>query len=173
MNAIDWAGVAASLDAQGSAVIVRLLSPEKCEALVALYPSEDRFRSRVAMARHGFGRGEYKYFSYPLPKPIEGLRTALYAPLAQSLLPGAGTFGISHMTALDRGSGPPSSTGGGPSPLTPKAQLGIASSASGQNQPARNRRPVDVRKSRIIMVFLLASVLENRRRDARSHCTRV
>jgi len=83
MNAIDWAGVARNLDAQGSAVIGRLLSPDECDGLVALYPREDRFRSRVVMARHGFGRGEYKYFSYPLPELIARLRTAFYPPLAE------------------------------------------------------------------------------------------
>ena len=56
--------------------------PEECEELAALYPSEAPFRSRIVMARHGFGRGEYKYFAYPLPDLIEGLRTALYPPLA-------------------------------------------------------------------------------------------
>ena len=83
MNAIDWPGVARALDAQGSAVIGRLVSPQDCDALVALYCREDRFRSRVVMARHGFGRGEYKYFGYPLPGLVERLRTALYPPLAE------------------------------------------------------------------------------------------
>ena len=83
VKAIDWAGVSSNLDAQGSAVIGRLISPEECDALVALYPSEERFRSRVVMARHGFGRGEYKYFSYPLPGVIGRLRTELYPPLAE------------------------------------------------------------------------------------------
>ena len=82
MNAIDWAGVSSNLDAQGSAVIGRLLSPDECDALVALYPREDRFRSRVVMARHGFGRGEYKYFAYPLPDLVATLRTGLYPLLA-------------------------------------------------------------------------------------------
>ena len=82
-EAIDWPSVSRSLDAQGSAVIGRLLSPDECDALVALYPGETRFRSRVVMAKHGFGRGEYKYFSYPLPELIGGLRTALYPPLAE------------------------------------------------------------------------------------------
>jgi hypothetical protein len=83
VSAIDWAGVASNLDAQGNAVIGRLLSPQECDALVALYSSADRFRSRVVMARHGFGSGEYKYFDYPLPELIARLRTALYPPLAQ------------------------------------------------------------------------------------------
>jgi hypothetical protein len=83
MNAIDWRRAAAELDAQGCTVLERLIAPEQCDALVALYPRQDRFRSRVVMERHGFGQGEYKYFSYPLPDPIAGLRTALYPPLAE------------------------------------------------------------------------------------------
>ena len=79
---IDWAQVSNDLDAQGSAVIERLISPVECEALAALYPVDGLFRSRVVMGRHGFGRGEYKYFCYPLPDQISKLRTALYPPLA-------------------------------------------------------------------------------------------
>jgi uncharacterized protein len=80
--AIDWARVSVDLDAEGSALIDRLISPAECEALASLYPVEALFRSRVVMARHGFGRGEYKYFSYPLPGLVEGLRSALYPRLA-------------------------------------------------------------------------------------------
>jgi hypothetical protein len=79
--AIDWAQVSSELDAQGSALIERLLSPEECVSLAALYPHDALFRSRVVMARHGFGRGEYKYFDYPLPDLIVSLRTALYPQL--------------------------------------------------------------------------------------------
>ena len=82
VEASDWEGVSGSLDAQGSAMLERLLSPDECRALVGLYSDETRFRSRVVMARHGFGRGEYKYFSYPLPGMIAGLRSALYPRLA-------------------------------------------------------------------------------------------
>lgn len=60
----------------------KLLSPEACEAVAALYPEDERFRSRIVMARHGFGRGEYKYFAYPLPDPIGPLRSELYPELA-------------------------------------------------------------------------------------------
>ena len=70
------------LDAQGNAVIDGLLPPDECEALAALYPHDELFRSRVVMARHGFGRGEYKYFRYPLPELVAQLRTALYPHLA-------------------------------------------------------------------------------------------
>lgn len=81
--ALDWVGIAAALDAQGSAVIERLLSPGECGAVAALYDDGERFRSTVTMARHGFGRGEYRYFAYPLPEPVAGLRAALYPPLAR------------------------------------------------------------------------------------------
>lgn len=80
--AFDWEGASGSLDAQGSAMLERLLSPDECRALAGLYDDETRFRSRVVMARHGFGRGEYKYFSYPLPGRVAELRTALYPRLA-------------------------------------------------------------------------------------------
>jgi hypothetical protein len=79
---IDWEKVGAELDERGSAVVERLLTPAQCRALVGLYVNEDLFRSRVVMARHGFGRGEYKYFAYPLPELLAAKRTALYPPLA-------------------------------------------------------------------------------------------
>jgi hypothetical protein len=79
---IDWDAVTADLDSQGNAVVERLLEPAVCRSLVALYPQDSRFRSRVVMSRHGYGRGEYKYFSYPLPEIVAGLRAALYPHLA-------------------------------------------------------------------------------------------
>jgi len=79
---IDWDAAAAELDQHGAAVLPALLTPEECRAVAALYPEDKPFRSRVVMARHGFGRGEYKYFAYPLPDPIAGLRAALYPWLA-------------------------------------------------------------------------------------------
>jgi hypothetical protein len=82
VDAIDWTRVGLALDAQGSAVVEDLLSAAECMALAALYADDARFRSRVVMARHGFGRGEYKYFDYPLPEPVAHLRTALYPKLA-------------------------------------------------------------------------------------------
>jgi uncharacterized protein len=82
LSRIDWKRVGADLDAHGCAVIERLVSGTECDTLAALYAVEARFRSRVVMARHGFGRGEYKYFSYPLPQPIAALRAALYPELA-------------------------------------------------------------------------------------------
>ena len=81
VKAFDWECVSQDLDAEGSALIERLLSPDECQALAVLYPKDDLFRSRVVMARHGFGRGEYKYFRYPLPDLVARLRTALYPRL--------------------------------------------------------------------------------------------
>ena len=78
---VDWRHVAANLDAEGHAVLHAMLSPEQCASLVAGYETDAQFRSRVLMARHGFGRGEYKYFTYPLPALIVSLRTALYTRL--------------------------------------------------------------------------------------------
>jgi hypothetical protein len=79
--AIDWSQANAELDAQGAGVIPGLLPPQACAELAALYPRDELFRSRVVMARHGFGRGEYRYFGYPLPPLVERLRTALYPAL--------------------------------------------------------------------------------------------
>jgi hypothetical protein len=81
--ALDWVRIAAELDAHGCATTAALLTPEQCAALADVYSSDELFRSRVIMARHGFGRGEYKYFAYPLPEPILTLRTALYPALAE------------------------------------------------------------------------------------------
>lgn len=78
----DWARVGEDLNTFGAATIGPLLSPAECRALAAGYDAEAGFRSRVVMARHGFGRGEYKYWAYPLPEVVDGLRTALYPPLA-------------------------------------------------------------------------------------------
>ncbi|MGE0744748.1 MAG: 2OG-Fe(II) oxygenase [Rhodospirillales bacterium] len=80
--AIDWDAVAASLDDRGCAVVGPLLAPVACAALAAVYGEESAFRSRVVMARHGFGRGEYRYFAAPLPQPVAMLRETLYPGLA-------------------------------------------------------------------------------------------
>ena len=77
----DWTRIAAELDEQGWAVLPGLLDPAACDAVAALYDREDAFRSTVVMARHGFGRGEYRYFAYPLPATVQSLRTALYPHL--------------------------------------------------------------------------------------------
>lgn len=80
-DSYDWSALATELDAFGAAVLPGLLAPEQCLALTALY-DRDVFRSHIHMARHGFGRGEYKYFRYPLPDPLGDLRTALYPRLS-------------------------------------------------------------------------------------------
>jgi hypothetical protein len=80
--ALDWDAVAAALDRVGHATTPPLLDPDECAALIALYPRDDSFRSRVVMEHHGFGRGEYKYFDYPLPEPVDRLRHAVYPRLA-------------------------------------------------------------------------------------------
>jgi uncharacterized protein len=81
-TAIDWNQVSSDLDRQGGAMIENLLEREECGALARLYSQDDLFRSRVVMAKHGFGRGEYKYFRYPLPEPVASLRTSVYPHLA-------------------------------------------------------------------------------------------
>ena len=81
VDGLDWIQATADLDAQGCAVLKGLLSPEECAAITALYPDDTNFRSRIVMGRHGFGRGEYKYFAYPLPDAIAALRPVLYARL--------------------------------------------------------------------------------------------
>src|ERR1700753_1342455 len=80
-DAIDWSQAEAELDAQGCAVLKGLLDIDECRALAALYPDDPHFRSRIVMGRHGFGRGEYKYFAYPLPGTIAALRPLLYGRL--------------------------------------------------------------------------------------------
>ncbi|MBD3884352.1 2OG-Fe(II) oxygenase [Phormidium tenue FACHB-886] len=78
IKAIDWQSLLQDLDVQGSAMIDQLLSPDECQEIAGLYLKDDTFRSRVVMAKHSFGRGEYKYFSYPLPNLIAELRAAIY-----------------------------------------------------------------------------------------------
>jgi hypothetical protein len=82
MPAPDWAAAGAALDTSGWALLPELLTKNECDAMAGLYAGETGFRSRVTMARHGFGRGEYRYFSYPLPEIVARLRTALYPHLA-------------------------------------------------------------------------------------------
>ena len=82
LASVGWDELAGDLDAQGNAIVERLLTPAQCRSVAALYEEDERFRSKIAMARHGFGRGEYKYFGYPLPPLVAELRTALYPHLA-------------------------------------------------------------------------------------------
>jgi hypothetical protein len=79
---LDWDAIAAGLDAYGCATTGALLSPQECATLAETYEADASFRSRIVMARHGFGRGEYKYFAYPLPEAVAELRTGLYPRLA-------------------------------------------------------------------------------------------
>jgi hypothetical protein len=82
IDAVDWHDVEMDLNQHGSAMLRGLLSAQECDALVALYARDELYRSRVVMERHGFGRGEYKYFDYPLPDLVGALRTCAYPRLA-------------------------------------------------------------------------------------------
>ena len=81
VNAADWTKIYGDLDAQGWATAPKLLTNEEADLIAGLYHREEGFRSQIIMARHGFGRGQYKYFSYPLPPLIQGLRAAAYPRL--------------------------------------------------------------------------------------------
>jgi hypothetical protein len=106
--ALDWPAITDDLDSFGCATTGRLLTPEECGFLASQYPSEDLFRSRVVMARHGFGRGEYKYYTYPLPELIEQLRAGFYPHLAgvanrwSQMLGLAAEFPTQHAAYLKR-----------------------------------------------------------------------
>nr|WP_284891509.1 2OG-Fe(II) oxygenase [Burkholderia sp. lyk4-R2A-23] len=82
VSALDWTAVGTELDRYGCARVPGLLCADECTALASLYPRDALYRSRVVMARHGFGRGEYRYFAYPLPAVVDTLRTAIYPHLA-------------------------------------------------------------------------------------------
>jgi len=105
---VNWEAVAVDLDAQGWAVLPGLLRAHECDGVAGLYDGSDGFRSRVVMARHGFGRGEYRYFAYPLPPLIEDMRTSLYrhlAPIANRWhenLGMEGRFPAEHEAFLER-----------------------------------------------------------------------
>jgi hypothetical protein len=79
---LDWARIDTELDTHGCALVKDALTPDECHALAMLYPQDSLFRSRVVMARHGFGRGEYKYFGHPLPELVAEMRRALYPRLS-------------------------------------------------------------------------------------------
>ncbi|WP_409148373.1 2OG-Fe(II) oxygenase [Pseudoxanthobacter sp. M-2] len=81
IDGLDWTAIAAGLDAHGAAATGCLLKPDECAMLAALYDDVSRFRSRIVMARHGFGSGEYQYFSRPLPPTVATLRERLYERL--------------------------------------------------------------------------------------------
>ena len=80
--ALDWQEITENLNNQGCATAKSVLTPEECRSLAGMYGEDKRFRSRIVMARHGFGRGEYKYWSYPLPDTVAALRSALYQQLS-------------------------------------------------------------------------------------------
>ncbi|HEX5889997.1 MAG TPA: 2OG-Fe(II) oxygenase [Pyrinomonadaceae bacterium] len=85
VKAVEWEQVLQELDAQGNAKINQVLTVDECGELSSLYQTDDNFRSTVVMQRHGFGRGEYRYFKYPLPGIVARLRTSVYpllVPLA-------------------------------------------------------------------------------------------
>jgi len=82
ISAVDWPAASAVLDTHGCAVLPQLLSPAECADIGALWDAPDRFRKEVVMARHGYGSGTYRYFAYPLARPVAALRAALYPPLA-------------------------------------------------------------------------------------------
>ncbi len=82
VDQIDTAALESDLEAQGWSVLPDLLTGSQCDDIASMYDGDDVFRSRVVMARHGFGRGEYRYFSYPLPSLIQRLRTMLYPRLS-------------------------------------------------------------------------------------------
>jgi hypothetical protein len=106
--ALDWDRMQTELDELGHASTGPLLTGAECSSLLSAYDEEALFRSRVVMEKHGFGRGEYKYFAYPLPEPIATLRTALYeglAPIAnrwERLLGLAETHPATHPELLER-----------------------------------------------------------------------
>jgi uncharacterized protein len=83
IDQLDWPTISQQLDGHGNAVLPEILSSEECDALAAIYAEDPHFRSRVVMERYSFGRGEYKYFRYPLPKIVDEVRTALYPHLAE------------------------------------------------------------------------------------------
>ncbi|AWG28875.1 2OG-Fe(II) oxygenase [Burkholderia cenocepacia] len=108
VDTLDWPSVDAELDRFGCARVPGLMSASECDALASLYPRDALYRSRVVMARHGFGRGEYKYFAYPLPAVIAELRATMYPHLAPIANRWNHALGIDvrypkdHATFLDR-----------------------------------------------------------------------
>lgn len=105
---VDWSGARRALDEQGWAILPGLLGGGACRDMSGLWDEESRFRSRVTMARHGFGEGEYRYFAYPLPPPVADLREQFYPPLAaianrwQAALGREEAYPAGHRDYLDR-----------------------------------------------------------------------
>ena len=99
---LDWGCIAAALDERGCATTGPILTDSECAALIATYDDDARFRSRVVMARHNYGRGEYRYFAYPLPDTVTSLRAALYPPLAEIANRWEGGFPPEHAAYVAR-----------------------------------------------------------------------
>ncbi|MBA3677488.1 MAG: 2OG-Fe(II) oxygenase [Sphingosinicella sp.] len=105
---VDWKAAENALDLEGSAILPALLTPDECAAMAGLYGNDEGFRSRVVMERYGFGRGEYRYFAYPLPDLVQDLRAYLYpqlAPLANQWNQRLGIetdYPADHQSFLDR-----------------------------------------------------------------------
>lgn len=99
---LDWGCIAAELDERGCATTGPILTDSECAALIATYDDDARFRSRVVMARHNYGRGEYRYFAYPLPDTVTSLRAALYPPLAEIANRWEGGFPPEHAAYVAR-----------------------------------------------------------------------
>jgi hypothetical protein len=91
---LDWEQIATNLDQRGCAAAGTILQPDECDAIAAMYENRERFRSRIVMARHGFGSGEYKYFAYPLPETIAELRFSFYTHLTATANRWNGSLGI-------------------------------------------------------------------------------
>ncbi len=96
LSDIDWSAIESDLDIAGCAILKGILSPETCSEISAMYGDDSHFRKRVVMARHGFGRGEYKYLRYPLPELVAELRSNLYSPLARIANRWNETLGEAH-----------------------------------------------------------------------------
>ena len=96
VEAVDWASASAQLDGYGWTMLEKLLTSDECRTLAGFYEDDRRFRSRVVMARHGFGRGEYKYFAYPLPAAVTELRAGQMRPTPLLLQYAAGDFNALH-----------------------------------------------------------------------------
>ena len=103
LDKLDWSAIAASIDTHGCATTGPILPAKLCAELMARYDDDGQFRSRIVMARHGFGQGEYKYFSNPLPESVAGLRTALYPPLAEVANRWNERLGIAQRFPADHG----------------------------------------------------------------------
>lgn len=105
---LRWEGISAELLQRGYSVIDGLFDKRECGALLEMYQRPELFRKTVNMSRHSFGRGEYKYFSYPLPEAIQILRENFYPPLAEianqwsSLTGGDDTWPLDHQQFLDQ-----------------------------------------------------------------------